>query len=375
MKLSTLSILCTASLLLLSGCVSPEPTPQQKAVTDASLPVVTLTKNGIIRDMKTVAFEWKSIQDPRVSAVYVYKRDFSNKDSKKLDYLTTIDNRFQTHFVDSSNCPDGKYSYAFRVISKDAKGELSRVYIVNTLPVLQSVAWIHSIAGLPRMAKIIWRPHSNQLVKSYILERKTLAEDEWDDIATIKGRLNAEYIDAELKDNFVYKYRLKVKTYTGMTSKPSAIVKVVTKSLPKQLENITATKNLPKKIKINWEKTQNKDFIHYNVYRSKEIDGSYDLMIETKINEYIDDIDEDGKNYFYRVSTIDKDRLESKHEVKSVHGKTLAKPLTPSLVGAKMVDNHLEISWSSKDTRVESYIVTKKAKKVGLTVKQKSLLI
>ena len=362
MKLSTLSILCTASLLLLSGCVSPEPEQQDKAVIDSTLPLITLTKNGIIRDMKTIAFEWKSIQDPRVNAVYVYKRDFSNKDSKKLDYLTTIDNRFQTHFVDSTNHPDGKYSYAFRVISKDAKGELSRVYTVNTLPVLQSVAWIHSIAGLPRMAKIIWRPHSSERVNRYIIERKTYDDEKWQEIETLEGRLNAEYIDADLKDNHVYLYRVRVETFDDIVSTPSEIVKAVTKALPTSVREISVTKNLPKKILIRWNKSDAKDFARYYLYRSETKDGSYELIAKLYNNRFEDDIEEDGKAYFYRVSVVDKDGLESENDKHTVMGMTLPKPKAPTVVEAIEQNNQIKITWNKNDARVKYYRVVRTQK-------------
>jgi PBP1b-binding outer membrane lipoprotein LpoB len=74
MKLWTLSTLCTASLLILSGCAT-SPTPPQELKIDPSLPKVSLTQNGVIVDMKTVAFEWSSIKDPRVEGVYVYKQN------------------------------------------------------------------------------------------------------------------------------------------------------------------------------------------------------------------------------------------------------------------------------------------------------------
>jgi len=100
MKVSILTTLCAASLLLLSGCAEITPTPKEKVVVDTTLPTVSLTKNGIITDMKTVAFEWKSITDPRVEGIYVYKKSSENKDSKELEYYDTIDTRYSTHYVD-----------------------------------------------------------------------------------------------------------------------------------------------------------------------------------------------------------------------------------------------------------------------------------
>jgi len=364
MKLWTLSTFCAASLLVLSGCSGAAPKPKEEVVTDSTLPMVTLTKNGTFVDMKAIAFEWKSITDPRVKGIYIYKKNPSKEDAgSELEYYKTIPSRFTTHYVDTNIVPDAKYSYAFKTFSKDAQGVQSRVIVLNSLPVLESVSWIHSTTDMPRCAKIIWRPHSNQKVKSYIVERKTLEDEKWEKIANINGRLNAEFIDLDLNDNFVYNYRVRVHTYDNIISSPSQIVKVITKALPKGITKITTTKNLPKKIKVDWEKSTAKDFGLYYVYRSQSVDGSYDLVATLHNNKFEDKIDEDGKSYFYRVSVMDKDGLESKHKKLSIQGMTLPKPETPDVVKANEVGKNIEITWSSVDSRIKTFTVTKTHKK------------
>jgi len=254
------------------------------------------------------------------------------------------------------------YSYYFKTFSKDAESQPSVGSVVKTLPALESVSWIHAIQDMPRTAKIIWRPHVNQIVENYIIERKTLSEDEWEKIATIKGRLNVEYIDNNLKDNYVYKYRILVKTYNDIISKPSKEVSVVTKALPKPVQHLTATKDLAKRIMLRWSADKNKDFSHFNIYRSRSIDGSYTLISKTKKNEYLDELEEDGKDYFYRVSVVDRDALESKYEHISAYGKTLIKPAVPSLVEAKVVGDNIELNWKSTDPRAKTFVVSKSVK-------------
>ncbi len=364
MKFLTLSTLCAASLLILSGCGGTSPKPKEEVVIDNTLPMVTLTKNGTFVDMKAIAFEWKSIKDPRVQGIYIYKKSPSTQEMQsKLEYYKTVESRFTTHYVDIDVLPDKKYSYAFKTFSKDAEGVQSRVVVLNSLPVLESVSWIHSITDMPRCAKIIWRPHSNQKVESYIVERKTLEDEKWEEISVIEGRLNAEFIDLDLNDNFVYKYRVRVKTFGNIVSSPSQIVKVVTKALPISIKKITITKDLPKKIKLNWEKSTAEDFGLYHVYKSENIDGSYDLVATLHNNKFEDKIDEDGKSYFYRVSVVDKDGLESKHEKLSIQGMSLAKPETPAVVKAVESEKSIEITWKNSDVRVKTYIVTKSHKK------------
>lgn len=358
---STLSY--TALLLTLSGCVASGPSPKDKATIDTTLPVVTLTEHGKFVDMEAIGFEWKSVSDPRVEGIDVYKLTQTQDSKNELKHYTTIKDRFSTHFVDSDISPNTKYSYAFKTFSKDAQGRRSPVISVSSLPILTSVSWIYSQTGMPRTAKIIWRPHENESVKSYIIERKTLEENEWDELATVDGRLNAEYIDKDLKDNYVYQYRIRVKTYAGIVSQASKVVKVVTKALPTTVTNIQASVNLPKKIKIIWDKTNVQDFQFYYVYRSSRIDGNYELIATLHNPLFEDKIEKDGVSYFYRVSVVDKDGLESEHEKVSIQGMSLPKPTPPAVINANMVDNHVEIMWSQVDPRTASYIVVKKQKK------------
>jgi len=359
MKLSTLILSSTAFLLILSGC-GAKPTPKKEAKIDSSLPLVTLTKNGVFADMNAIAFEWNSLRsDLQVEGIYIYKQNLDNNASKSA-YYETIDNRFVTHYLDSKITPNTRYRYYFKTFSKDAESKKSKAVVVSSLPVFESVSWIHSLQEMPRSVKIIWRPHSNQKVKSYSIERRTLENDEWGIIATVDGRLSAEYIDNELKDNHVYMYRLSCNTYDGLTSMPSAIVKAVTKALPKTITNIQASRDLPKKIKLTWDDSDAKDFGLYYVYRSDSIDGNYELIAKLYNNVHVDVIDEDQKEFFYRVSAVDKDGLESENAINTIEGTTLRRPTAPALVEARLIDNKIELIWSEGDARAKSYTVTKR---------------
>ncbi|MBA1438364.1 MAG: fibronectin type III domain-containing protein [Epsilonproteobacteria bacterium] len=372
MRFWQLNTLLSVSLLILSGCGGIQPLIEQKKTLDATLPVVTLTKNGIITDMTGIAFEWKSITDPRVRAIGVYKYTPGDGNESMLSYYTTLPSRFKTHYVDDNVKPDTRYKYAFKVYADESEGKMSNAITVNSKPVLASVSWIHSITGLPRSAKIIWRPHKNQRVAKYIIERKTLDQKEWEEIDTLSGRLNAEYLDTDLKDNYVYMYRLRVKTFDGIVSTPSQMVKVVTKPLPRSVESMSATKNLPKKIKIDWRAQKPKDFKRFYLYRSKAIDGDYELIAKLHNPTFTDEIAEDGAVYFYRVSIVDKDGLESEHEKRSVMGMSLPKPAAPAIFKAEYNGNVVALKWSNVDPRSVSYEIVREQKKGWFETKTKT---
>ncbi len=362
MKLWTLITLSTVSLLIISGC-AVKPTPKKEATVDSTLPLVELTQDGTVVDMNAIAFEWKSFEDSRVKGVYVYKLQDNSTTTSSDDYYDTVNGRFTTHYLDTKVKPATQYRYYFKTFSDKAESVKSNIATLNTLPVLESVSWIHSIQSMPRSAKIIWRPHSNQKVKAYIIERKTLEENKWEKLATVNGRLNAEFIDKGLKDNYVYKYCIRAVTYDNIISNPSAEVKVVTKALPLEVNNIQASRNLPKEIKVSWDKSLAKDFAKYNVYRSDKANGNYELIAKLLNNYFTDKIDEDGKQYFYRVSAVDKDGLESKHDENSIQGLTLAKPNAPVILEVKLVNSQVVLVWNKVDPRTIRYIVSKRYKK------------
>jgi len=362
MKLLTLVTLCTASLLILSGC-NAKPTPKKDSTIDASLPTVVLTRNGTIADMNSIALEWEPIDDKRVEGVYIYKVALDKKSGDTDEYYDTVSSRFSTHYLDTKIEPETRYGYYFKTYSASAESKKSQITTITSLAPMESVSWIHGTQNMPKSAKIIWRPHINEKVKAYVVQRRTLQESDWGDVTTVNGRLNAEYIDKNLKDNFTYKYRVRALAYDGMLSKPSQEVTVVTKELPIEVAQITATTNLPKMIKINWQGANAKDFLLYRVYRSHTIDSGYEMVADTTKNSYVDTIDEDGKEYFYRVSVFDKDKLESVNKNYSALGRTLVKPVSPSLSEARFVDGRVKLSWTNSDPRAKSYIVQKEYKK------------
>ncbi len=350
-----LPVLLTA---LFSGCNNAvlKPSLQDTQKIDKTLPKIVFTKKGIVVDMNEVAFEWKSIKDPRVKGIYIYK---NTQDGMKL--YKTIDTRYSTHFVDLDVKPDSEYQYIFKVFSDDAVGVPTKTVKVVTKPPLDSVAWIYAQNGLPRMAKIIWRPHKNQRVKAYIIQRKGFDDEKWEDVGYLEGRLSAEFIDKDLKDNYIYRYRVRVKTYDDIISVPSEIVKVVTKPLPKPIKQLIASDNRPREISLAWEKSNYKDFDRYYLYRSDTIDGDYELIAKLYNNKWIDKNLGDGEKYYYKVSVVDIDGLESE-ATNPVMGKTLSKPVTPIISDVKLTQNGIKIIWNSSDKRIVRYKLVKVAK-------------
>lgn len=71
------------------------------------------------------------------------------------------------------------------------------------------------MTNLPNRIKLIWRPHPDFRVDSYIIER-TKGDDKEFKNCRSKNRLNAEYIDSDLKPNENSSYRIIAVSFNGI---------------------------------------------------------------------------------------------------------------------------------------------------------------
>ena len=348
------------ALSLFTGC-NKLPTPEKVITIDPALSIPSL--NGSLSDITATAFEWKSMEDPRVSGYYVYRSSQSNED-QKLHRIATIESRFATHFVDEHLVPNTQYQYRFSSKGKgNTESPASETISVSTLPMIAPVSFFQSIGNMPRSAKLLWRPHPNAKINSYIIDRLNVNDQKWSEIATITGRLNAEFIDRDLKDGQIYYYRVRAVTFDKLITEPSETSKLVTKPLPPEIKNITATSDLPKAIALNWEPSQIDDLNHYNIYRSNTSNGTYAYHVKLNEPKFTDTIKEDGEVFYYKVTAVDKDDLESPQSTPIVQGSSLIKPKTPTSFDGKIGPNGVDLTWVNADPRAVSYTVIKTTKK------------
>ncbi len=356
MKTLKLIALSIVSMLIFSGCQNT-PTAPSKPIIDTSLPTVSGLK--VLSDVTEIGFEWNPKYDERVVGYYVYRSN-PKEHSNKLHRVATIKDRYSSHFVDTGLHPQTRYYYRFSTFSADKRESVpSEMITVTTKKMIPSVSYVKAIVGLPNRVKIIWRPLDYPSVEAYIIQRNDLSSTEWKTIATVKGRLSAEYIDSGLKNNYLYKYRIRVKTYNGLVTKPSQIVEASTKPLPPVVENVRATVDLPKKIVLTWDPSPIKDFSYYKVYRTVNPILFYSYYAKTKENRFEDLINRNGKSYYYKVTAVDKDGLESPKPSSPVVGTTLSIPATVSITSIKQDGRSVMLTWTGNDDRAVSYNIKK----------------
>jgi len=357
------SLLLVGLILFTSGCEQQLTTPIKPKI-DENLPVVSAESIKVIPDIKAVALEWKAIDTAGVAGYYIIRADVQQ--GSKFKRVATVKNKYATHYLDKDLMANSKYAYKVSMFTDNGmESRASNSVEVLTLPNLDSVSLIQAISDLPRQIKILWRPHTNPRVEKYIIEKTTPVKSKWENLATVNDRYNVEYIDDGLGDNEIYMYRVKVKTFDGIISNPSAIVSATTKPLPGQISKLEATRELPKKIQLSWGKSKTPDVVSYNIYRASSANGFYSKIAKAHAehNRFDDVIQEDGAIYFYKITTVDKDALESNiKEVTPVMGSTLEKPRVPQITLSQIQGNKVILNWISTDDRTVSYNIYKTTK-------------
>jgi len=364
MKKSIKIISLILLVLFVSGCDQNNLTTPTKPKIDLTLESVNSESLKSIPDINSIAFEWQKVDDSRVDRYFLYRANML-EDGQKLKRIETIKNRYSTHFSDTDLEPNTQYTYAIAAATQDGvESKPTTSYTVSTLPRPAAISFIQAISNLPRQIKILWRPHENQRIKKYTVERTTPSTSNWKKLETIYGRLNIEYIDADLDDNVVYMYRVIAHTFDRIKSEPSDIVKAQTKALPHGVENLTASNNQPRKIMLNWEPSKSSDIIKYKVYTNSTASGYFKelAVVDTQTLTYDDLINEDGKIVFYKVTSIDKDNLETALNMNAVMGSTLVKINKPIITLAQIQGEKAILNWASGDDRTASYIIHKKIK-------------
>ncbi|KIM10672.1 MAG: hypothetical protein KU37_10340 [Sulfuricurvum sp. PC08-66] len=334
----------------IAGC-SKHTQPHQFII-DENIPQITRFQS--IGDISAIALEWEPNHDPMVKGYNIYRQRQESEEAQFVR-IASINDRFVSHYVDKNLPSEQKYLYQITAFNeKGQESKPSQIIPTITRPIFKSVVYITGIDMMPRKAKLIWRPHQNERISGYVVERKEPSEKEWRVVATLTHRYTVEYIDSYLKDNTTYMYRLKAVTFDNLLSTPSDIVTVTTKPLPTPIIEVNTTTELPQKIRLEWAKHTQKDISHYNIYRSNESKGSFGFLAKRTTPLFTDEIKEHGKGYFYQVSAVDFDGLESMR-TQEWYGQSIARPNSPQSLNYTQEGNVTTLTWQKGDPRTRAY--------------------
>jgi len=136
---------------------------------------------------------------------------------------------------------------------------------------------------------------------------------------------------------------------------PSNILKVSTYPKPPIVQDIKASHNLPKEIKLTWKKVKNAKY--YKIYE-KELFG-FKPIAKTTSTFFIDKVNKDGVKKYYKVTAVSIHDTESLLDKSpEVLGESLPIPAKP-LVSTNILNNKIELILSSPDNRAVKYLIIK----------------
>ncbi len=114
--------------------------------------------------------------------------------------------------------------------------------------------------------------------------------------------------------------------------------------IPDKIKNLkVADVGDGKSLAVTWDVSTDKDFDHYNLYVG-ETSGSYSDIRELNEGGFAMSVFEEGKTYYFGVSTVDKDGNESFIVERSGVPRTL--PAAPKVILAKPLMNKVELNWN-----------------------------
>lgn len=313
-----------------------------------------LNRIQVLPDVSSIAFEWKRINDSRITGFVVYRKS-GNGDFERIAIL---DNPLSTHFYDKDLKPESIYSYQFAVLGQDDTiSPRSKTIRVKT-SFIDPLENLYASSDEPRLVKLLWNPHPNPSIEKYIIERKI--HNEWTKVGEAKNRLAVEYFDRQLLDGTTYEYRVAGVDFQGNQSRYSSVVKATTKFPPSVLKNIQASTDLPKLIVLRWDALPIKDLAGYIVYGSQNESKGYKKLAQTTKPYFEFKTEENAMQWFFKVVAIDQDGIQGKLDQDPVRGISLIPPKAPIIKGADLQDNEVIIGWEPPSHRVNEIIVYRK---------------
>jgi len=340
------TLLSSSIILLITGCTLNEPIKSSPNVTPVSY-VHSLT------DRNAIALEWNIPKDKTIKGYYIQR----SENAKDYETIAKIKNRYVTHYTDTDLKPNHTYIYKISTYNNKNIPSFAKLIQTKTLPKLEPISFIANAHIKARgMIKILFRPHINERVDRYKIQRFNDTNGKWETIDIIEPRLRAEYIDKNLLDGKIYQYRIIALSYDGVESLPSKVIMAKTLEKPAVIIQAIATNDLPKMIHLSWNKV--KDAVKYNIYASDFNNGNFKLIASTKNNFYDDKINKDGAVRYYKITSVDKYSIESLMPKTPVMGSTLALPAKP-IVSIIRGDNKIKFILSSPDGRAIKYLIKK----------------
>jgi fibronectin type 3 domain-containing protein len=290
-------------------------------------PPVNVTAAG--GGVRSVQVEWEASTDRFVTHYDLYRRAAGEEHFSRIAVLR---GRESTRHLDGRREPGDlrdlhEYAYRVRAVNEvGAESADSAEAVATTRGPPPKVTGVKAEGDRPREARVTWTVSPDEKVRGYRIGRAGADGGEFETIATVTSRDTAEYVDrggtrrpadlGGLADGETYRYTVRAFNLADVESEPSDPVEAMTKFAPASPAGVTATTNLPGRVRIAWAANPEPDIARFVVERAASLDERFRLVAEVPPvgDEPCAAVDEGlapGEKRVYRVKAVDTDRLES----------------------------------------------------------------
>ena len=201
---------------------------------------------------------------------------------------------------------EGIESIIQALVSQWQSNQATVAWGMNLEPLQTSGGYRHIAITVPQ--------YRESEIKAYIIERSTSKSGPFKEIKqlSVKKRGSLVFKDGDVKVDRSYFYRYRAVAKSRFTSPFSDVIEAGLAVVPVPPEGLMATGDKIRQIRLDWEKSADRDVSGYRIYRSRSPDRDYKLIVTVKrrnTTRYIDKGDDknplgDGVQYFYRIAAF-----------------------------------------------------------------------
>ncbi len=297
-------------------------------------PEAVIATSGLER---MVYLRWDPVQRGAVRGYNIYRRDKNRPGGVRIG---TNNGRHATYYVDQKSMfnevdYNSIYSYCVASFSEDkSESACSNWVTATTAPVPSMVDDVKAFSNAPRVIPITWRAASDSRVQGYAIFRSGLREGDYREIGRVQGRFATGFIDGAngtdlgmLDDLTTYYYKVTGFDRFGTFGQPSDPVQATTKPPPLPPVEVKIPQGGIRRAQIGWKKNTELDVNRYRVWRASVTPRDMQQIAGTEKTDYLDTDLQPGTLYYYSLTAVDDDGLQS---AKSLPVETRTRPLPPT---------------------------------------------
>lgn len=251
-----------------------------------------------------IVLKWAPNREPEIRGYRIFKSFAPDGNYKQI---AEIEGRDNTIFEDSDDMKEGIAVYyriaAFNIFNTN--GLMSETFIGKTKKGIAPPVGLRSDGIGMREIKLKWDVSKQDPdLEKHILYRSETESGKYTEIGQTGKDIDAFTDNEGLKDGKTYYYKIAGRSVHGTIGELSKAVAAKTKEGPQPPLNIRAYSAMVKSVKIQWDKHSDKDVAGYTVYRNEKESGDFIAVGKTDKPEFLDKNLNDGKNYYYMISSF-----------------------------------------------------------------------